>query len=348
MNKNIICVPGVVLLLIACILVAGCDSSPATNQTVQPGVTTGTGALYSEGDIVRNPVSTADTAWLVLDYDDASDTYERALIYKNADGSWGYRKDNRTEQAKRPVMEKVYSDIVENKLPSSIPIVTPTPAPTEPAAASTTRSVAAATPTASTAPSISRIIPDKGDAGTTVQVTDLVGSNLQNGANVTLRRSGSNEIYATGVRAVTPKSITCTFAIPADAAAGAWDVVVKNPDGQSYTYTNIFSVHRTAVSSLTTSATSGGTVPITYIDPSTGHVSNNQISVTGSNFQKGASVSLQKTGRLDITAREVVWISNSSLTCFIDIPSGSFGSWDFRVTNPDQSFGVNYGAFSIV
>jgi hypothetical protein len=192
-----------------------------------------------------------------------------------------------------------------------------------------------------------KIIPDKGDAGTTVQVTDLVGDNFRNGANVTLSRAGSNEIKATGVRAVTPKSITCTFAIPADAPAGSWDVVVTNPDGQSDRYTNIFDMHRTANALTTTLATSAGTLPISSIDPPVGHVGNNQFIITGSGFKNGATVKLQKTGFPDMTARETIWTSETSVLCFIDITAGTYGSWDVVVTNPDKTYGSKFGAFSI-
>jgi hypothetical protein len=178
-------------------------------------------------------------------------------------------------------------------------------------------------------------------------VTDLVGSNFQNAANVTIRRAGSTEIRATGVRAYTPKSITCTLVIPADAAAGAWDVVVTNPDGKSATYTNIFSINRPANPVTTISSNSAGTIPISYIDPSVGHVGNNQLIITGSNFQKGISMKLQRNGRPDITARETDWTSNTTIQCFIDIPQGSFGSWDVVVTNPDTTYGIKYEAFPI-
>jgi hypothetical protein len=346
MDRTSLFMPGLFILLIVCLLVAGCSTSDTTDRTQQPAVTTSAGPRYSEGDIVKNPSSGTGTAWLVLGYDPAGDTYERAMIYQNTDGSWGYRKDSRTEQASRAVMEKVYTDVVENKLPSSVPIVTPTiVTPVE-----TTRLTVAATgvtTTAPQAPSITRIIPDHGDAGTTVTVTDLVGGNFQNGANVTLRRSGSFEIKATGVRAYTPKSITCTFAIPADATAGAWDLTVTNPDGKSATYTNIFSVHRPASALTTTSSTSAGTVPITYIDPSVGHAGNNQLVITGSSFQKGITMKLQKSGKLDIKARDTIWNSNTSIQCFIDIPVGTSGSWDVVVTNPDKTYGIKYEAFPV-
>jgi hypothetical protein len=346
MDRTSLFVPGLVLLLVASLLIAGCSTSGTTDQTTQPTVTTSAGARYTEGDIVRNPSSGAGTAWLVIGYDAASDTYERTMIYPNADGSWGYRTDTRTEKAPRSVMEKVYTDVVENKLPSSVPVVTPTTITPEETIRATIAATAV-TPTAPLAPTITKIIPDSADAGTTVTVTDLVGSNLQNGANVTLRRAGSAEIKATGVRAYTPKSITCTLNIPASAAAGAWDLVVTNPDGQSATFTNIFSVHRSANALTTTSATSGGTIPISNIDPPIGHAGTNQIVITGSNFQKGITMKLQKSGKLDITARDTIWTSSTSIQCFIDIPVGTSGAWDVVVTNPDNSYGVNYGAFPI-
>jgi hypothetical protein len=346
MDRTTISVPALVILIIACLLIAGCSTSDTTDTSAQQTVTPAAVAQYSEGDIVRNPSSSAGNAWLVLGYDADTDMYERAMIYQNTDGSWGYRKDSRTEKTSRAVMEKVYTDVVENKLPSSVPIVTPTVV----TVAETIRATVAATAittTASQAPAITKIIPDYGDAGTTVTVTDLVGSNFQNGANVTLRRSGSADIRATGVRAYTPKSITCTIAIPADAVAGAWDLVVTNPDGKSVTYTNIFSIHRTASSSTTISSDSAGTVPIEYLDPSVGHIGNNQITITGSKFQKGITMKLQQSGKPDITARDTVWTSETSIQCFIDIPTGSMGTWDIVVTNPDKTYGIKYGKLPI-
>ena len=345
MDRTNLFVPGPALLLIACILIAGC-STDTSDQTAQPTVTTSAGARYAVGDIVKNPSSAAGNAWLVIGYDPASDTYERAMVYQNTDGSWGYRKDSRTEKASRSVMEKVYTDVVENKLPSSVPIVTPTVVTPE-ETIQATLAATVVTPTASLGPTISRIIPDHGDAGTTVTVTDLVGSNFQNGANVTLRRAGSTEIRATGVRAYTPKSITCTIIIPADAAAGAWDLVVTNPDSKSITYTNIFLINRPANVVTTISATSAGTIPVSYIDPSVGHVGNNQLVITGSGFQNGIKMKLQKSGSPDLTARETIWMSNTTIQCFIDIPTGSFGSWDVLVTNPDSSYGLKYAAYPI-
>jgi len=347
MDRTSIFVTGLVILLAISVFIAGCSDS-GTPDTVTPAVTTTiAGPLYSEGDIVRNPASPASNPWYVIGYDAASDSYERALVYQNADGTWGYRSDDRTDKARRAVMEKVYTEIITNRPLSAVPVKTPTTSPTETTARVTVSSAVTTSTTTSQGPKITKIIPDKGDAGTTVQVTDLVGDYFRNGANVTLSRAGSNEIQATGVRAVTPKSITCMFAIPADAPAGSWDVVVTNPDGQSDRYTNIFSVHRTANALTTTLATSEGTVPIYSVDPPVGHVGNNQFTIAGSGFKNGAAIKLRKTGFPDMTAREAIWNSETSMLCFIDIPAGSFGKWDIVITNPDKSYGIKYAMYEI-
>jgi hypothetical protein len=348
MDRTTICVPGLILLLVASILIAGCSTSETTDTAAQTATPASTGPLFKAGDIVRNPSSTATSAWLVIGYDAASDTYERALIYQNADGSWGYRADDRTEEAKRLVMEKVYTEILTNKRPSSVPIVTPTTiAPEETTWASI--SVAATTkPTAFTRPAITSIIPDEGYTGTSVSIKNLAGENFVAGTTVALSRNGSTSITATDVRIVTNKSIICTFAIPSDAAVGAWDVIVRNPDGQSVTFSNIFTVHRDMNAATTTSPVSAGTVPITYIDPPFAFAKDyKEFFITGSKFQNGATVKLLKDGKTNIVGTDVRVTSDTQIRCFFDIPYESAGTWDILVTNPDQTYGRRFGGFEV-
>jgi hypothetical protein len=348
MDRTPAFVSGLVILLVACILIAGCSSTDTTNSDTQPDTTTNPAALFTAGDIVKNPASTVTTAWLILGYDAASDTYERAMIYQNADGSWGYREDNRTEKAGRSVMEKVYTEKVANTPPSSVPIGMPTPIATEEETTFATEPVTTVTTMAPLAPLITNIIPDEGYAGTSVSVTDLVGENFVTGSTVTLSRNGSATITATGVRAVTNTSIICTFAIPSDAPVGAWDVSVRNPDGQSATFTNIFTVHRTAIPLVTTPAIHSGSVPITDIEPPFGFSSTHSSYIfTGSTFETGARVYLEKSGSPDIEAPIVIVNSATQLQCFFDIPQGSFGIWDVKVVNPDNTYGIWSGAFTV-
>lgn len=348
MDRTPIFVPGLALLLVASILIAGCSTSDTADQTAQTTTPMSAGPLYKAGDIVRNPASTATTAWLVLGYDAASDKYERALIYPNAGGSWGYRVDSRTEKTDRALMEKVDTEVLKNVLPSSVPIVTPTiitPEETTPAGISTT---ATTQTTVLKRPSITNIIPDEGYAGTSVSIKDLVGENFVAGTTAVLSRNGSTSITATDVRIVTNKSIICTFAIPSDAPVGAWDVTVRNPDGQSGTFTNIFTVHRDMSAVSTTSSIFSGTVNISFIDPPFASSSGRfPFTITGSRFQNGARVTLKKSGNPDIVADTVIVDSNTQIRCFVMIPSGTMGFYDIVINNPDATYGKWTGGLEI-
>lgn len=357
MHRTPVYVPGLVILLAACLLIAGCSSPDTPSQTAQPGTTATTmagSAQLSAGDIVRNPSSTASTAWLVLGYDAATDKYERALVYQNADGSWGYREDNRTEKTERKLMDSVYTELVENRLPSSVPIVTPTivtPVETFQLPANWTDLSTTTTSNASSVqkPRVERSIPDRGYAGTTVAITDLVGSDFLAGATVTLSHSGHAAITATNVKVASAKSITCTFDIPADATAGTWDLTVTNPNGLSGTYTNYFTINREAGVVTTTYSPYSGTVPITYLDPPTAFSTDyKEFTITGSKFQTGAAVKLRsQSGKADIAGTIVRVESDTRIRCFFQFPTGSFGNWDLIVTNPDGTYGAWIGALYV-
>jgi len=80
--------------------------------------------------------------------------------------------------------------------------------------------------------------------------------------------------------------------------------------------------------------TAGTTISITDLD--------------GSNFQRGATVTLMKSGYRNITATNVnVW-SSTRITCTFLLPSPlDSGSWDVVVTNPDGQYGISPNLFII-
>ena len=118
-------------------------------------------------------------------------------------------------------------------------------------------------------PTITSITPNTDTQGSTVAITNLAGTGFQNGATVRLTRSGSADLYATNVVVVSSTKITCQFAIPSTAATGSWNVVVTNPNGQSGTLPNGFTV--SSPSSLTVSTGTfqipnvGGTVSVPIV-----------------------------------------------------------------------------------
>jgi hypothetical protein len=347
MNKKTLLVSGLVLLLICCVLITGCtNNSSTTNTTTQTSV--GTTALsgsakYVSGDIVKIPNSSSVTAMLIIGYDSATDMYERALIYPNADGSWGYRRNSNTEKAARAVMEKIYTEKITNKPPASVVIRQPTVLTTV-TTLSTIQTSSTSTTTTTTVsptgkPSFKKIVPDAGTAGTQIPITALTGTNFQSGATVTLMKLDNPNITATDVSVVSSTLITCKFNPPSNATAGAWDVVITNSDGQFVRYAYIFSIYA-AVDTSTTTTSSSEWEGITSISPSFTYENDVKMTIAGTNFQQGFTAKMTKSTDTNkiITTREVRWDSATQVTCWFPIPArstGSRGTYNVIVTNPD-------------
>ena len=127
------------------------------------------------------------------------------------------------------------------------------------------------------------------------------------------------------------------------AAAGALDVTVTNPDGQSGTFTNIFMVRRDTSATTTTSSVSSVPFLSPLFDPPLCYpMTTGNIRIMGSKFQTGAAVTLQKEGKTDIVGTTVRVMSDTRIQCFFDIPYESTGNWDIVVTNPDNTFGKGW------
>jgi hypothetical protein len=351
MNRTAKIITGLLFLIIACVFITACTGSSGTaNTTPQTTLVTtapSTAAQYTSGDIVRSPKGSPDTAWLVTGYDPATDFYERAFVYRNADGTWGYRLDTRTERATRAVMEKVYTEKITNKLPASIPIRQPTVAATASAMSTTPTVTATTSATTALKPQIKSIEPDFGMAGSQVAITDLTGNYFQTGATVMLAKTGSPNITATSATVQSPLHMSCSFSIPSNTTTGPWEVVVTNPDGQSIRYANGFTV-RVSTNPVTTTVTTGGGVDITGLVPTFGSSGDTKsITITGSNFLDRISVKLKKSGSTDIAAFTTVRISTTQMSCVFTIPVSSIGFWDLVVTNTDGTTGTLQNAFQV-
>jgi hypothetical protein len=228
--------------------ISGCSDNPdpAASETVVPVTTAG--PLYAAGDIVRSAQGSESPAWLVVSYDPASDSYSRALIYRNSDGSYGYRTGPNTELSKRTAMEKVFTVKITTVAVGSVPTAAPTTITTAATTAvtktsTTTSASGTTTTTTSTArPSIKAMIPEEGEAGTAV-VTEITGSDFVTDLKAELRHSGEKSIKASRVSWYSSSSVTCTFELSNTTKVGTWDIVVTNPNGLSGEYTNYFTVH---------------------------------------------------------------------------------------------------------
>jgi len=174
------------------------------------------------------------------------------------------------------------------------------------------------------APTVTSILPVSGNRGWPVSITNLGGSNFLSGATVKLARTGYSDIIATGVSVVSSTQITCTFDLYG-AAAGQWNVIVTNPDAQSGTLTNGFTVNSPVPVLSTRSPTSGNRGwPVSII------------SLTGTGFQPGAEVRLRRTGYSDVVATGVNVASPTSIDAgTLDLLDVTAGTWYYVVINTD-------------
>jgi hypothetical protein len=91
------------------------------------------------------------------------------------------------------------------------------------------------------APTVTSITPPSGLNTGPVHITNLAGSNFQSGATVKLTKSGQSDINAANVNVVSASKITCDLDLTG-AATGLWNVTITNPDLQSDTLPNGFTV----------------------------------------------------------------------------------------------------------
>ncbi len=175
-------------------------------------------------------------------------------------------------------------------------------------------------PAPSPAPSVTSISPNTGTAGNSVAVT-LAGTNFVTGSTTTavwLAKSGSGNITATGVTVNSASQITCTFPLPAPSSmsAGQWDVAVRNPDYQTGSLGNAFTVVNPPIPT------------VTGISPVTGPIAGGTtVTITGTNLAGATAVTF------GTTAATYTVTSATSITA--TSPAGSSaGIVDITVTTP--------------
>lgn len=238
-SAGILVILSALLVLGAAVMGCSGSSSPAT-ATVATTATT-IAPTFTAGDVVASS-SSPTAAWLIISFDSATDAYTRAYIYKNTDGTWGYRINANTETSPRTTMEKVYKYKITHVTVSSVPTAAPTTIPTTTITTVPTTTVAVATTTIAPKPSFRRMDPDNGYAGDSVDSV-ITGAGFVATPTVKLTKTGSTSITASSVTWDSATQIEATFDIPNTTAAGIWNIVITNPDGQAINYQNEFTVH---------------------------------------------------------------------------------------------------------
>jgi len=318
-------------------MAAGCSNNQGSSGATPTETGAAAGPLFSEGDIVQVTSGSSTTGYLILGYDAGTATYTRAVIHKNTNGAWGYRTSAATNTINREELERVYS-VVGHVSVSAIPTSAPTPAPTTKVTTkATTAKVTTTATTAAGKPTIKSIDPEEGTAGESVEV-EITGTNFKDDATCKLTISGDS-VTASDVSVDDDTKMTCTFDIPSDATVGTWSVVVTNPDGKSGELTNYFIVHEAEVTNPT----------VTKISPTYGlQGSEVVLSITGTNFEDDAEVTLTKSGEDDIDASDVTVSSSTKISATFEIPDDAkVGSWTVVVTNPGDLTGKLSAAFSV-
>jgi hypothetical protein len=296
------------LLLVFSVIFAGCSNESPSAETTTP-LPAHPEAKYGEGDIIATASSSASsTLYLILNYDAATDQYTRAVIEKNADGSWGYRSSDWTEKSSRITLEKIYTVKVGHVVVSIVPVITPT------SLSETTRNPSG------NAPSISKISPTVAARDTVVSVT-ITGSNFQDGAVVKLYKTGSAPINATGV-SVTAFDISCFFNLNGK-SDGSYNLIVINPDGQSDLQQAIFTI--------------GEASPvIAGMYPVTGALNDKvPLTISGQNFRDEVKVSFMKNST-ELVCDEPLSMDSSKISCNLDLATSrgaSAGEWNITVLN---------------
>ncbi|MGA2161446.1 MAG: IPT/TIG domain-containing protein [Methanoregula sp.] len=307
------------LILILCVFLAGCSSQ---NTTTTKTITTTPTAKYTAGDIVGMTASSQSGVWLILSYDATADQYQRELVMKNSDGTWGYPTGTTPSPISRAEMEKVYPALISHVSVASVLVVTPT----VPTTVVTTLS--------GSGPLITSISPTSGVTGTSVTIT-ITGSNFQTGATARLTQPGLQPVTATGV-SVTSTQITGTFAL-GSLNAGTANIQVINPDGQS--------------ASLKSAFTIGAASPvITSISPTSGTPDDSYtLTVTGQTFNNIGSVSLVSADGLDQYAcSNPSSTASTKISCSLAIPGSAVpGTYNVRVITTDGMFGFLNSSFII-
>ena len=174
-------------------------------------------------------------------------------------------------------------------------------------------------------PTITGVSPPTGYNTGYLRGVVISGTGFSGPVTVSLTMTGQSAI--SGVNVVnTSTSVTCDFNIYG-ASAGAWNVVVLNSDGGTYTKTG-------AITVIASSATN-----VTSITPTTGTV-NTTVSITnlaGNGFQSNAQMLLRRSGYNDIPGVETS-ISSTQIIGTFNLNNVATGDYTVCVlydgTNP--------------
>ena len=304
------------LILIVCVLVAGCSSQSSTTNIAK--ITTQPAAKYTAGDIITNNASSS--YWMIISYDPTSDLYQRVLVQQNSDGTWS-QVTGLAENDTRMDVEKLYPDLYTQASVASVTYATPTVPPV------------VTTTLSGSGPIISAVSPTTGAVGTSVSLT-VTGSNFENGATLKLIQAGIQPIIASGV-SVTSTQITGTVNL-ANLNNGPVNIQVINPDG--------------GMASLNSAMTITPPTPtISSISPTSGSPGGSYtLTLNGQSFTNAFAVNLIYSDGVTLIPCTSPSASATTISCTLALSdSANTGTYSVEVLTSDGTTGTMSSAFTI-
>lgn len=199
------------------------------------------------------------------------------------------------------------------------------------------------------APVVASISPNSAMTNSTVNNVSVGGNYFQNSATVNLTKGGQSDINGSGFTFSSPTTLSNGSFNLSGAAPGSWSVVVTNPDSQSGTLFNGFTVNSVATTGTIDStwryawndnigwldfATSGSNVVVSS-SSLTGYTWNEGIGWVSLNCSNGGScdtISYKVTNTVTGTLAGYAWSDNIGWISFKCPNSGSCGTINYGVT----------------
>jgi peptidoglycan-associated lipoprotein len=187
-------------------------------------------------------------------------------------------------------------------------------------------------------PSLNSVSPDQGTNKGSINIT-INGAKFHKSVGVKLTKPGEPDLIATNIRLISKNQITCTLDLTGK-AIGEWDLIVYNVGSIT---------KKEKMASPPGTFTIVDSAPIvTAIIPKMG-LKNTLVSVSinGDNFKNGLKVILSAPELNEIFGTNIKVISETQISCDLDLNGATPGVYDVKVVNPDGRFGILNNAFAV-
>ena len=177
--------------------------------------------------------------------------------------------------------------------------------------------------------------------GTNTQIVELTvtGSKFHKSVFVKLSQAGQADIMATDLKILSPTQISCKLDLRGK-PAGKWNLVVANIGSFTKKEKPAVSEGGSTIENPVPTVTS--VTPVQAI-----HNKTIETSITGTNFRPGAIVMLSN-GAMDIGATDVNILSDTRISCRLNLNGAALGVYNLKVINDDGQTGVLPNGFTVV